>query len=155
MPTKLQPPPLHINCRKGEGTTILVWLGWLASLFFAMNIGASAAAASMGSVYGAHVLRRRTALLLVAIFSLLGAYFGGGEVIKTISGGIVDGDRIDLPGAVAIIASAAMTLLVANLWGVPLSTSEVTVGAVIGAGLVVGGIRSAEVTRIVLTWAIF
>lgn len=119
-----------------------------------MNIGASAAAASMGSVYGARVLSRQTALLLVASFSWLGAYLGGEEVMRTISSGIIPDHHVDLTAAVAILACAAGTLLFANLLGIPLSTSEVTVGAVIGVGLVVGGIDTGAVTRIVAVWAI-
>lgn len=125
------------------------------AVIFAMNIGASAAAAAMGSVYGARVLIRRTALLLVGIFSLLGAYTGGGEVIRTISSGIIPHHLFDLTAAVAVLISATLVLSFANFLGIPLSTSEVTVGAVIGVGLVTGGINAGVVGRILTAWAVF
>lgn len=55
----------------------------LFSLFFAMNIGASGAAASMGVAYGSGAIKKKTyALILCAVGVLAGAVIGGGEVVK-------------------------------------------------------------------------
>jgi sulfate permease len=106
------------------------------SLFFAMNIGASGAAASMGVAYGAGAIQdMRTALLICASGVLLGAVAGGGEVVKTISSGIIPQDILTIKIVVIILLSSTLSLFLANLIGIPLSTSEVTVGAVVGAGV--------------------
>ncbi|MCD7033852.1 inorganic phosphate transporter family protein [Metabacillus sp. GX 13764] len=108
----------------------------LVSLFFALNIGASGAAASMGVAYGAGVIKKRyIALLICAAGVILGAVLGGGEVVKTISGGIVPKNIITVNLVIIIISSAALSLFLANLMAIPLSTSEVTVGAVVGVGV--------------------
>ena len=65
------------------------------ALFFAMNIGASGAAATMGVAYGSGAIPyKRLALVLVAVGVFAGAYLGGGEVVKTIGGGIVPSDLL-------------------------------------------------------------
>ncbi len=106
------------------------------SLFFAMNIGASGAAASMGVAYGAGAIKKAwQALLLCAIGVFSGAILGGGEVVKTISSGIMPQEYITVKIVVIILISATSSLFFANLLGIPLSTSEVTVGAVVGVGI--------------------
>ncbi|MEA0556204.1 inorganic phosphate transporter [Lysinibacillus irui] len=106
------------------------------SLFFAMNIGASGAAASMGVAYGAGAIKKAwQALLLCAVGVFSGAILGGGEVVKTISSGIIPQEYITVKIVVIILISATSSLFFANLLGIPLSTSEVTVGAVVGVGI--------------------
>ncbi|XRD24427.1 inorganic phosphate transporter [Lysinibacillus fusiformis] len=106
------------------------------SLFFAMNIGASGAAASMGVAYGVGAIKKAwQALLLCAIGVYSGAVLGGGEVVKTISSGIMPQEYITVKIVIIILISATSSLFFANLLGIPLSTSEVTVGAVVGVGM--------------------
>ncbi len=127
----------------------------LVALAFAMNIGASGAAASMGEVYGGGALRKRAALVLVALFVIPGAVLAGGEVVHTIGTGIIGGGQaMTLEVALVVLLAALVPLVVANLLGIPLSTSEVTVGALVGAGLALGGLNTNKVGIIVLSWAI-
>lgn len=132
-----------------------VLLAFVLAAFFAANIGASGTAAAMGEPYGGGAIRsRRVALCLVAVCSFAGAVLGGGEVVKTISRGIVPPDAVD-PGVVLVILGAACTtLFVANLLGIPLSTSEVTVGAVAGAGLALRALYTERVLWLVLWWVV-
>lgn len=106
------------------------------ALFFAVNIGASGAAASMGAAYGSGAIRsRRLALYIVALGVFLGAILGSGEVVKTIGSGIVSSSILTVEVVIIILISATLTLFIANLMGIPLSTSEVTVGAIVGVGI--------------------
>ncbi|MBD1379969.1 inorganic phosphate transporter [Metabacillus arenae] len=108
----------------------------IISLFFAMNIGASGAAASMGIAYGSGAIRkRRIALWICALGVIMGAVIGGGEVVKTISSGIMPSSMMSMEVVIIILSSATLSLFLANLMGIPLSTSEVTVGAVVGIGI--------------------
>jgi sulfate permease len=125
------------------------------SFFFAMNIGASGAAASMGVAYGSGaILRPRNALILCGIGVLLGAVIGGGEVVKTISSGIIPSSLISIKIVVIILFSATFSLFLANLLGIPLSTSEVTVGAVVGVGIAYQTLYVNNLLWIVLFWII-
>ena len=115
---------------------MLEYIAIAISLFFAMNIGASGAAASMGVAYGAGAIKKaRHALLICAVGVFAGAVLGGGEVVKTISSGIMPQEYITVKVVVIILISATSSLFFANILGIPLSTSEVTVGAVVGVGI--------------------
>ncbi|MFJ8260053.1 anion permease [Peribacillus asahii] len=134
---------------------MLEYIAIAISLFFAMNIGASGAAASMGVAYGAGaVSKARYALLICALGVFAGAVLGGGEVVKTISSGIVPQDIIDVKIVVIILVSATSSLFFANLLGIPLSTSEVTVGAVVGVGIAYQVLFVKSLLVIMMFWVL-
>ncbi|WP_273832761.1 inorganic phosphate transporter [Guptibacillus sedimenti] len=125
------------------------------ALFFAMNIGASGAAASMGVAYGAGAIKkRRTALALCAFGIVAGAIFGGGNVIKTMGSGIIPTSVLSLKVILIIFISATTALFLANIMGIPLSTSEVTVGSVVGVGIAYRALFFSNVMVIMLLWII-
>ncbi|GAA4703413.1 inorganic phosphate transporter [Brevibacillus fulvus] len=123
------------------------------ALFFAMNIGASGTAASMGAAYGSGAVRsKRAAMVLVAVGALLGAIIGGGEVVKTIGGGIIPSSLMVVETVVIVLAASTFTLFFANLLGIPLSTSEVTVGAIVGVGLAFHEVYVKQLLVILSFW---
>lgn len=125
------------------------------SFFFAMNIGASGAAASMGVAYGSGAIKNpRNALILCGIGVILGAAIGGGEVVKTISSGIIPTSFISIKIVVIILFSATFSLFLSNLLGIPLSTSEVTVGSVVGVGIAFQALYVNSLLWIVMFWVI-
>lgn len=127
----------------------------LFCLFFAMNIGASGAAASMGVAYGSGAVKKKTyALIICAAGVLSGAVIGGGEVVKTISGGIIPEQTIKLTIVCIIIGAAALSLFTANVLGIPLSTSEVTVGAIVGVGVAYKVLFLQHLLVIVIFWVL-
>jgi len=133
----------------------MVLAAWLVAMFFAANIGASGTAASMGAAYGAGAVRRKwMALFLVSVFAFLGATLGGGRVVSTISNGIVPSRLVTVEITLIVLAAACATLFISNVVGVPLSTSEVTVGAVVGAGLAVGHVHTGRLAFIVSMWLV-
>ncbi len=118
------------------GITILMGIavGW--------SIGANDAANSMGTAVGSRVINLRQAIVLIAIFGFLGAYFQGSNVVKTIGKGIVPMDTLqkDLSIYLALVASfaACVWVVLATYWKMPISTSHSIVGAVAGGGLAIG-----------------
>lgn len=125
------------------------------ALFFAMNIGASGAAATMGIAYGSRAIkRRRLALLLSGVGLFLGAVIGGKEVIKTIGSGLIPSSLMTNELAVIILIAATITLYSANVLGIPLSTSEVTVGSIVGAGFAYHAVYFGNLLMIVCWWII-
>lgn len=125
----------------------------ITAIFFAVNIGASGAAASMGIAYGSGAMPiKKIALIICGSGILLGAVLGGGEVVKTIGSGIVPSELISIHIALIILISASITLFFANLSGIPLSTSEVTVGAVVGVGIAFQTFFVKKVLIIILFW---
>ncbi len=125
------------------------------SMFFAMNIGASGAAASMGVAYGSGAVKsKRVALVIVAIGIFLGAYLGGGEVVKTLGSGIIPSTLMTVNIVIIILVSATLSLFGANLIGIPLSTSEVTVGAVVGIGVAFQVLHFDKIVLILVFWIV-
>jgi sulfate permease len=133
-----------------------MWVTWVAiviSLVFAMNIGASGAAAAMGVAYGSGAItRKRAALAIVAVGVFLGAYLGGGEVVKTLGSGIIPSTLLTVHLVIIILLSATITLFGANMMGIPLSTSEVTVGSVVGVGVAYQTLYVSNIMVIVGFW---
>lgn len=113
-------------------------IAFLVAVFMGLNIGGNNAAAAMGAAYGARVRTKHQAVILIGIFSLLGAIFGGGEVIKTLGSGILPSGTILLNGAIVAVGAAGITVFLANLFRIPISTSQAAVGSVVGIGLFYG-----------------
>lgn len=131
-------------------TTLLLFI---IAFFFATNIGASGAAASMGIAYGSGAIKtKKIALLICGIGVFLGAILGGGEVVKTLGSGIVPENVITINIALIILSSASISLFIANLSGIPLSTSEVTVGAVVGVGIAFNVLFVNTLIIIIMYW---
>ncbi|MCX9073344.1 MAG: inorganic phosphate transporter [Candidatus Methanoperedens sp.] len=117
---------------------IIFILAILVAVFMGMNIGGNNAAASMGAAYGAKVRTKYQAVILIGIFSLLGAILGGEAVIKTLGSGILPKGTILIEGAIIAVGAAAITVMLANVLRVPISTSQAAVGAVVGIGFFYG-----------------
>ena len=111
---------------------------YLVAIFMGLNIGGNNAAAAMGAAYGAKVRTKYQAVILIGIFSLLGAIFSGGAVIKTLGSGILPSGTILLNGAIVAVGAAGITVFLANLLRIPISTSQAAVGSVVGIGLFYG-----------------
>ena len=118
------------------------------------NIGANDTANCVGTTIGAGLLSFRRAVLLVAVFSLLGAVFQGQYVMKTIGKGIVSADLDYRAILVALICSGFFVTL-ATFFKVPTSTSQAIVGGVVGVGLGSGAdVNFSKFITIAESWLI-
>lgn len=132
----------------------MFWLALGIGLFLAMNIGASGTAAAMSAAYGAGAVQRRRAMLLVGIFAFAGAILAGQGVTLTLGKGLLPPTPLPVAAAAVILGAAASTLFAANVIGIPLSTSEVTVGSVVGTAIVLGTPPYGKILVIVSTWLV-
>ena len=131
---------------------VVVSLTFLVALFFAMNIGASGAAASMGIAYSAGAITKKVGVWLSALGLFLGAWWGGATVMKTLSHGIVPSHDMSVEITLLVLIAATATLFFANILGIPLSTSEVTVGAIVGLGMVTHHVYGEKLLLVVSFW---
>jgi len=123
------------------------------AVLFAANIGASGTAAAMGAAYGGGAIRRlRAAVWLAGLCALAGALAGGSRVVTTISEGLIPNALMTIDITVIILLSACLSLYYANHFGIPLSTSEVTVGSLVGVGLALSQIYWHTLLIILLAW---
>ena len=83
----------------------------------------------------------------------LGTYLGGWRIMRTVGKRITD---VRSPQGFAAETSAAATILISSTLGFPLSTTQVTSGAVIGAGLGkrLASVHWGMVGKIVSGWVI-
>jgi PiT family inorganic phosphate transporter len=127
-----------------------------------MNIGANDVANNVGPAVGSKALTLMGALVIAAIFEAAGALLAGGEVVSTISKGIISTDSItDVDVFVWAMMSA---LLAAALWvnlatyiGAPVSTTHSIVGGVMGAGIAAAGFSAVNwpvMSAIAASWVI-
>lgn len=103
-------------------------------IFFALNMGASSLAPAFASTYGGKLIKKKKALGLFALFVVLGASLLGRNVAVTLGKNLLPRELISVEVALIIITSAAFSLFLANMLKIPQSTSQVTVGAVVGTG---------------------
>ena len=123
------------------------------ALFMGLNIGGNNAAASMGAAFGAKVRTKYQAVLLISVFSVLGALIDGGAVIKTLGSGILPAGTIVVKGAIIAVAASGITVFIANLFRVPISTSQAAVGSVVGIGFFYGASKiNAPFIGYIISW---
>jgi phosphate/sulfate permease len=104
-------------------------------VFFAMNMGGSGVAPSFAAIYGGRLIKKRKILILFSIFVVLGAIVLGRNVSLTLGKSLLPKEFLGFNTALIIILSASLSLFLANILKIPQSTSQVTVGAITGAGL--------------------
>lgn len=146
-----------------DPTIVLLALATVTGLYMAWNIGANDVANAMGTSVGSGALTLKQAIMVAAVFEFGGALLVGGTVTKTISKGIVDvtafqGDPLTVAaGMTCCLLAAAIWLHVATTVGWPVSTTHSIVGAVVGFGLIAGGLDAVDwgtMAKIVASWVV-
>src|SRR5690606_17779125 len=82
--------------------------------YMALNIGANDVANNIGPAVGARALSMLGALLIAAVFEAAGALLAGGDVVVTISKGIVSPAALSDAGS--FVMAMIVALLAAALW---------------------------------------
>lgn len=130
--------------------------------YMALNIGANDVANNMGPAVGANALTMGGALVIAAIFETAGALIAGGDVVSTISGGIVAPAAVADPNTfvwamMGALVASALWLNIATWFGAPVSTTHSIVGGVMGAGIAAAGfdaVNWAKMSQIAASWVI-
>ena len=117
--------------------------------YMAMNIGANDVANNMGPAVGANALSMTGAVIIAAIFESAGALLAGGDVVSTISKGIIDPTAIEqssifIWAMMAALISSAVWVNLATWIGAPVSTTHSVVGGVMGAGIAAAGLAAVN-----------
>lgn len=142
---------------------LILVLGLLAGGYMAWNIGANDVANGMASAVGAKAITLRQAILIGGILDFIGATFVGSHVTATIRENILVAEKITqdpqvmMLGMLAALLSAAFWVFFATWSQFPVSTTHSIVGALIGFGIVSGGLRAiqwAKITAIVASWIV-
>jgi PiT family inorganic phosphate transporter len=128
----------------------------------AWNIGANDVANSMASAVGAKAITIRQAIFIAGLLNIVGATFIGSHVTNTIRKGIISTEvmsdpQLALAGALAALLASALWVSFATWRSLPVSTTHSIVGAMIGFGIMAGGIEMVNWVKlgaVVLSWVI-
>jgi PiT family inorganic phosphate transporter len=120
----------------------------LGGVFLGWSLGANDAANIFGTAVSSKMLRFYTAALLASCFVLLGAALAGQPGIETLK------SLTSLTSNKAMISSlaAALTLSIMSLLGLPVSTSQAVVGAIIGVGFMNQQLNLGGLGKVVACW---
>ena len=121
-----------------------------SGLFLGWSLGANDAANVFGTAVGTRMIKFGTAALLCSVFVILGAVLSGAGASHTLGKlGAVNA----LAGSFMSALAAAFTVYVMTRLGLPVSTSQAIVGAIIGWNLFSGFPTDTKtLTKIVGTW---
>ena len=146
-----------------EYQTTLIILALVFGFYMAWNIGANDVANAMGTSVGSGALTFKQAVILAAILEFAGAFLVGSHVSDTVRRGIVDpaifsdDPQAFVFGMLAALLAAGLWLQIASSFGWPVSTTHAIVGAIIGFGVVYGGMSAVhwdKVSTIAASWVI-
>ena len=117
--------------------------------YMALNIGANDVANNVGPAVGSNAMTMGTALVIAAVFESAGALIAGGDVVGTISKGIIDVDAVAdkdifIAAMMAALISSALWVNLATWVGAPVSTTHSIVGGVMGAGIAAAGFTAVN-----------
>ena len=144
-----------------EQTFILVAAAIIGG-YMALNIGANDVANNMGPAVGGKVITVGTAVLIAAVCESSGALLAGGDVVSTVSKGIISpGTDVSVTNfrylMLSALLAAALWINLATFFNSPVSTTHSIVGGILGAGLTVAGLSIVNwgtMAAIAASWVI-
>jgi PiT family inorganic phosphate transporter len=148
--------PLYVGVMVATGTVGLLVVAAGASLFMAWAIGAgSSGSTPFAPAVGANAISVMRAGFYVGILGLLGAVLQGGNVTEAVGKQLVGGVVLSPTAAIIALVTAAVLVAVGVFAGYPIATAFTVTGAVIGAGLALGGDPAwAKYRQIAALWVL-
>jgi PiT family inorganic phosphate transporter len=121
-------------------TLVTLVIASLASLFMAWSIGAgSSGSTPFAPAVGANAISVMRAGFVVGILGLLGAVLQGANVTEAVGKELVVGVTLSPVAATVGLLVAATLVAIGVFAGYPIATAFTVTGAVVGAGLAMGG----------------
>ena len=146
----------------GQPGAVVIIAAAMIGAYMALNIGANDVANNVGPAVGSQAMTLGVALAIAAVFESAGALIAGGDVVNTISKGIIDPVAVSDPNVfisamMAALVSAAMWIHLATFVGAPVSTTHSIVGGVMGAGIAAAGVDAVNwptMASIAASWVV-
>ena len=124
-------------------------------MFLAVNMGGSGTAPAFSAAYGANILKKSLIPGLFGTAVFLGAIIGGEETAKTVGKGLLAPEMMTFTTVSVILFSVSVSLLIANIAGIPQSTSQATVMAVVASAMYFNSLNTHKLFYEILpTWLI-
>lgn len=133
-----------------EPVSVTVLLFLSSGLFLGWSLGANDASNVFGTAVATRMVRFSTAAFICSVFVIIGAVIGGAGA----AGGLGELGSVNaLAGSFTAAFSAALTVFWMTRLGLPVSTTQAIVGAIIGWNFFSGSITDfGTLIKIVGTW---
>ncbi|MDK2839396.1 MAG: hypothetical protein PWQ83_946 [Thermosipho sp. (in: thermotogales)] len=118
------------------------------AIFFGMLLGSNDSANIFGPSVENGVLKYKTVTKVAALCVLLGALIGGERGIRTIS----SFSNMSIYFAAITVFSAALTMLILSKIGIPSSSSQAIVGAILAVGILNNNVNWKILVKLVIAW---
>ena len=140
----------------------------LGGLYLGWGIGANDSANVFGTAVATNSIKFKTAVTLISIFAILGAFFDGPKIIdqmqfakfeiKQDDGTVRKLDFAEsLNMALISTFSAAVTVTVLTYFGLPISTSQAAVGGIMGVSVYLAGLSAidwSKFSKMLVCWVL-
>ncbi len=132
-----------------------VLIPFIIAIFLAIMMGGSGTAPAFSAAFGANVIKKSLIPGLFGIMVFLGAIIAGKETSNTMGKGLLSQEMMSFTVVSIILFSVAISLLIANLAGIPQSTSQSTVLSVSAIAVYLDSLNSDKLfLEIIPTWFI-
>lgn len=112
----------------------------VVSAFMAWTIGAgSTGSTPFAPAVGANAISTMRAAFVVGIFGFAGAALQGTAVAEAVGGDLIRGVALTAPSVIVALLVAGGLMAVGIRTGYPIATAFTVTGAIVGAGLAIGG----------------
>jgi len=128
---------------------------FIVAIFLGITMGGSGTGPAFSAAYGANVLRKSLIPGLFGIMVFLGAILAGKQTASTLGKELINPEVMTFVVVSIILFSVAISILVANLVGIPQSTSQSTVLAIFAAGLYFHEVNTRKIfLEVIPAWLI-
>ncbi len=123
---------------------------YTSGAFLGWSLGSNDAANVFGTGVATNLVRYRTAVILIAVFVILGAALEGPKCMATL------GELSTIRPELAFISAlaAGLTLFLMSMLSLPVSSSQAIVGALLALGMLNGSANYSVLIKIVLCWVL-
>lgn len=128
------------------------WL--LSGAFLGWGLGANDSANIFGTAVYTKAVKYSTAVILTAIFVILGATLDGHRGIEKLSEFAFAGGINSNIAAFLVMLSAALTVAVMTVLKLPVSTSQAVIGAILGGGILKGTANLQASVQFLSAWVV-
>jgi PiT family inorganic phosphate transporter len=141
---------------------------YLGGAFLGWSLGANDSANVFGTAVSSRMVSYRTAIVLTALFVIIGALLQGQAGIRTLSEDLRKKSTVvskefspetakkirNKALQVAVVASvaAAFTVTIMTILKIPVSTSQAVVGAIIGIGIMQNDVNAGGLGKVIACW---
>ncbi|HCC70011.1 MAG TPA: anion permease [Bacteroidales bacterium] len=128
---------------------------YIIAMLLAITMGGSGTAPAFSAAFGANVIRKSIIPGLFGIMVFLGAIIAGKGTATTVGKGLLNPEMMSFTVVSIILFSVAVALFIANIAGIPQSTSQATVLAVTAPAIYFHDLNSHKLlVEIIPAWFI-